>query len=250
MFYSYLIEGPFEPEAGHRFDSKKVLLYPYAKAVFFPKDFSRAVASRSGSNAGRAPLGALPPAKSFDWGDDRRPEHTHDTVIYELHVKGSTKGAVSDVTPQKQGCYAGWIEKIPYLKKLGVTVVELMPVQQYDPLEGNYWGYMPLSLFAPHAGYSGYSSGGGSGVLKEFKAIVRALHEAGIEVVLDVVYNHTTELGGEGPTYSFRGIDNSTYYLLEVDRSRYRNNDSGTGNVLHRGNRYVRTMVLASLLGA
>ena len=243
-FYAYIVEGPFDPSAGHRFDPKKVLLDPYARVVFFPKDFSRDVAKRPGSNGGRAPLGLLPSADGgFDWNGDRRPEHTHDTIIYELHVKGFTDSPTSGVSAPRRGTYAGVIEKIPYLKKLGVTVVELMPVQQYDPLEGNYWGYMPLSFFAPHAGYS---STGISGLLDEFKSMVKALHAADIEVILDVVYNHTTELGEGGPTYSFRGIDNSTYYLLEDDRSRYRN-DCGTGNVLHCGNRYVRAMILDSM---
>ena len=243
-FYGYIVEGPFDPSTGHRFDPKKVLLDPYARVVFFPKDFSRDAAKRPGSNAGRAPLGLLPSANGgFDWSADRCPEHTHDTVIYELHVKGFTNSPSSGVSSHRRGTYAGVIEKIPYLKKLGVTAVELMPVQQYDPLEGNYWGYMPLSLFAPHAGYS---SSGISGLLDEFKSMVKALHAADIEVIVDVVYNHTTELGEDGPTYSFRGVDNSTYYLLEDDRSRYRN-DCGTGNVLHCGNRYVRTMILDSM---
>jgi glycogen operon protein len=243
-FYAYVIEGPFEPTSGHRFDPNKILIDPYVKVVFFPKDFSRDAAMRPGSNAGRAPVGLLPPRDGlFDWNDDRRPEHTHDTVIYELHVKGFTNSPSSGVSPDKRGTYAGLIERIPYLKELGVTVVELMPVQQYDPNEGNYWGYMPLSLFAPH---TGYCSVGIDTVLNEFKEMVKSLHAAGIEVILDVIYNHTTELGESGPTYSFRGIDNSTYYLLEEDRARYRN-DCGTGNVLHCGNRYVRTMILDSL---
>lgn len=244
-FYGYMIEGPFEPAAGHRFDPKKVLLDPYARVVFFPMDFSREAAGHPGSNAGRAPLGVLPSEDApFDWGNDHRPEHTHDTVIYELHVKGFTKSPKSGVSSKKCGTYGGLVEKIPYLKELGVTVVELMPVQQYDPLEGNYWGYMPLSFFAPHIGYS--TTGSRPGPLCEFKSMVKALHAANIEVVLDVVYNHTTELNETGPTYSYRGIDNSTYYLLEDDRSRYRD-DCGTGNVLHCGNRYVRKMILDSL---
>jgi glycogen operon protein len=181
--------------------------------------------------------------EAFDWGEDLRPRHTNDTVIYEVHVRGFTNSPTSTIEPNKRGTYAGVIEKIPYLKTLGITAVELLPVQQFDPLEGNYWGYMPLSFFAPHAGYS---SSGASDGFSEFKSMVKALHEAGIEVILDVVYNHTTEINESGPTYSYRGIDNSTYYLLEDDRSRYRN-DSGTGNVLHCGNRYVRAMILASL---
>ena len=244
QLYAYSVEGPFDPGAGHRFDPSKILLDPYAKVIFFPRDFSRAAAIGPGPNAGRAPLGVLAPEhQHFDWQDDHRPEHTHDTIIYELHVKGFTNSPTSVVDSGRQGTYAGIIEKIPYLRELGVTVIELMPVQQYDPREGNYWGYMPLSFFAPHVGYS---SSGGNDVLDEFRAMIRALHKADIEVVLDVVYNHTAELEEIGPTYSYRGIDNSTYYLLETDRARYRN-DSGTGNVLHCGNRYVRTMILDSL---
>jgi glycogen operon protein len=242
-FYAYWVEGPFEPSAGHRFDPHKILLDPYARVVFFPKDFSRDAAIRPGANAGRAPLGVLPPQGDvFDWADDRRPEHTHDTVIYELHVRGFTKSPTSGVSSGVSGTYQGLIEKIPYLKELGITAVELMPVQQRDPDEWNYWGYMPLGFFAPNIGYASRPNE----VLHEFKSMVKALHAAGIEVILDVVFNHTTELDETGPTYSFRGIDNTTYYLLEEDRSRYRD-DCGTGNVLHCGNRYVHAMILDSM---
>ena len=242
-FYAYSVEGPFEPAAGHRFDPHKILLDPYARVVFFPKDFSREGASRPGSNAGRAPLGVLPFQDGvFDWGDDRRPEHTHDTLIYELHVRGFTRSPTSGVSNGAHGTYQGLIEKIPYLKELGITAVELMPVQQRDPDESSYWGYMPLSFFAPDIGYSRRPNE----VVHEFKSMVKAFHAAGIEVILDVVFNHTTELDETGPTYSFRGIDNTTYYLLEEDRSRYRD-DCGTGNVLHCGNRYVRGMILDSM---
>ncbi len=136
------------------------------------------------------------------------------------------------------------VEKIPYLKELGVTVVELLPVFQYDPDEGNYWGYMPLGFFAPHHGYS--ADGTGDGAAMEFRAMVKALHEAGIEVILDVVYNHTTEEDENGPTYSFRGIDNSTYYLLEPDMSHYRD-DTGTGNVLRSAHPKVRKLITDSM---
>ncbi len=244
VYYAYTVEGPYDPGSGHRFDANKILLDPYAQGVFFPPDFSRDAASHPGSNAGRAPLGILPDHSSrFDWGDDRRPVHTHDTVIYELHVRGFTISTTSSVSAALKGTYAGIVERIPYLQELGITAVELMPVHQFDPMERNYWGYMPLGFFAPH---SEYSSSTGPGAVHEFKSMVKALHAAGIEVILDVVYNHTSELSEGGPTYSFKGIDNSTYYLLEEDRSQYKN-DSGTGNVLHCGNRYVRTMILDSL---
>ena len=173
-YYAYTVEGLFDPGEGQRFDSSKVLLDPYARIVFFPKDFSREAASRPGSDAGQAPLGVLPPCDgAFDWADDRQPQHTHDAIIYELHVKGFSKSPTSAVTLENRGTYSGVVEKIPYLKALGVTIVELMPVQQFDPVEGNYWGYMPLSFFAPHIGYS---RRGGEDLLYEFKSMVKALH--------------------------------------------------------------------------
>lgn len=244
-YYGYSVEGPYQPAEGHRFDSHKILLDPYARAVFFPPDFSREAARHPASNAGRAPLGFLPACRiPFDWGEDRRPVHTSDTVIYELHVKGFTMRANARVSPNCRGSYAGLIEKIPYLNELGITAVELMPVHQYDPQEGNYWGYMPLNFFSPHHAYA--SGDGMCGQINEFREMVKAFHAAGIEVILDVVYNHTTEMDERGPNYSYRGIDNTTYYLLEADRSRYRN-DAGTGNVLHCANRTVRKMILDSM---
>lgn len=243
-YYAYSIDGPFDPASGHRFDSRKILLDPYAPAIFFPPAFSREAARYPGSNAGKAPLGVLPrDHTAFDWTGDRRPVHDSDSVIYELHVRGFSMRPNAGVGAARRGTYAGLIDKIPYLKELGVTVVELLPVQQFDPQEGNYWGYMSLAFFAPHHAYSSRQDLGG--VIDEFKEMVKALHAADIEVILDVAYSHTTEMDENGPTYSYRGIDNSTYYLLD-DRARYRN-DAGTGNVLHCANRYVRKMILDSL---
>ena len=143
---------------------------------------------KPGANDGRAILGVLPRAeRPFDWGTKPPPRHTHDAIVYELHVKGFTARDNSGVTKENRGTFLGLIEKIPYLKELGVTVVELMPVQQFDPQEGNYWGYMTLSFFAPHQGYAVRDGAA------EFRQMVRAFHEAGIEVWLDVVYNHTCE---------------------------------------------------------
>ncbi|MBI4965429.1 MAG: glycogen-debranching protein [Desulfomonile tiedjei] len=245
LYYAYQVEGPFDLAEGHRFDASKVLLDPYARAICFPRAFSREAAIGPGSNAGKAPLGVIRcPEKPFDWTGDHKPMHTSDTIIYELHVRGFTRRANSGVDPDKRGTFAALALKIPYLKELGVTVVELMPVFQFDPQEGNFWGYMPMSFFALHQAYSGRKDF--SEQLDEFKAMVKAFHQADIEVVLDVVFNHTGEGKEDGPTYGFRGIDNTTYYLLEADRSRYRN-DAGTGNVLHTANRYVRTMILDSL---
>jgi isoamylase len=243
-YYAYRIDGPKDRKAGHRFDPAKVLLDPYARAVFFPPAFSRAAAMRAGSNAGRAPLGVLPaPAPAFDWGADARPRHTHDLVIYEMHVRGFTRRANSGVAEDRRGTFRGVIDKIPYLKELGVTAVELLPVHQFDPQERNYWGYMTLGFFAPH---QQYAAGGLAAAADEFRQMVRALHEADIEVILDVVYNHTTEAGDDGPTYGYRGIDNGTYYLLDMNSGDYLN-DTGTGNVFRTAHPHVRQLVLDSL---
>jgi len=244
-YYGYQVNGPFDLAEGHRFDPDKILLDPYARAIYFPPNFRRHSAIEPGPNAGQAPLGVIHSNHAaFDWGDDPKPSHTHDTVIYELHVKGFTQRDSAGVDADKRGTFAGLAQKIPYLKELGITAIELMPVFQFDPQAKDYWGYMPLSFFAPHHHYG--SNHDHDALLTEFRDMVKALHQADIEVILDVVYNHTGEGDEHGPTYSFRGIDNTTYYLLAEDRLTYRN-DAGTGNVLHTANRYVRSMVLDSL---
>jgi len=244
-YYAYSVDGPDDPAAGLRFDPGKVLLDPYARAVFFPPGFDRETAKLRGSNAGRAPLGVLeasrrPPADLARC----RPRHAWDTVVYEMHVRGFTRRDNSGVVEGHRGTFAGVVDKIPYLLDLGVTVVELLPVHQRDPQELNYWGYMPLNFFAPHAPYA--AAGTPDGAIADMRRMVQALHDAGIEVVLDVVYNHTVEADEIGPTYSYRGVDNSTYYLLHDDRRRYRN-DTGTGNVLRAANPAVRRLVVDSL---
>jgi len=244
-YYAYQIDGPFNLQAGQRFDQQKILLDPYARAVHFPPGFDRKAAMGPGANAVKAPLGFI----HINHGNNirheaQRPVHTHDTIIYELHVKGFTRHTSSGIDADKRGTFSGLVEKIPYLKTLGITAVELMPVFQFDPQENDYWGYMPLSFFAPHHLYGQTESP--AALLDEFRAMVKAFHQADIEVILDVVYNHTGEGNEQGPTYSFRGFDNTTYYLLEDDRRYYRN-DAGTGNVLHTANRHVRSMVLDSL---
>src|SRR5262245_702262 len=226
------------------FDPDKVLLDPFAREVYFPPAFDRAAARRPGPNAGRAPLGVLHEAEPpFDWGDDRPPRHASDLVIYELHVRGFTNSPTSSVAPDRRGTFAGVIDKIPYLKELGVTAVELMPVHQFDPQEGNYWGYMTLNFFAPHRQYAADQSR----ARDEFRRMVKALHAAGIEVILDVVYNHTAEGDRTGPTYSFKGIDAATYYLLTADPAAPYRDYSGTGNTLHTANRAVRSLIVESL---
>ncbi len=239
-YYAWRVDGPRDPAHGHRFDPQKVLLDPFAAAVHFPKEFSREAASKAGPNDGHAPLGVLPgPREAVDWGESAPPRHTHETIVYELHVKGFTARANSGVAPAKRGTFLGLIDKIPYLKELGVTVVELLPVQQFDPREGNYWGYMTLNFFAPHQAY------GVSEPQREFQQMVRAFHEAGLEVWLDVVYNHTAEADQNGPTYSMRGVDNSSYYLVQPDGA-YRN-DSGCGNTTRCAHPMMRVVVLRSL---
>ena len=246
VYYSYTVDGPSGPAEGYRFDPDKVLLDPYAKAVYFPPDFDREAACRPGPNAGRAPLGVMCCTDSGSrHKTDRTPRlHGHNLVIYEAHVRGFTRRPSSGIDPDRRGTYAGFAEKIPYLKDLGVTAVELMPVFQADPQEGSAWGYMTLGFFALHGQYARSAVAGEQ--LDEFHDLVAALHEANIEVILDVVFNHTTEGDHSGPTYSQRGIDNTTYYLLEEDRRLYRN-DAGTGNIIRADNRFVRTFILDSL---
>lgn len=245
-YYAYRIEGPKHSSGfeRHAFDAEKILLDPYARSVFFPKGFDREAAKGPGPNAGKAPLGVLFEGDDdFDWGDDRVRFHEHDLVIYEMHVRGYTYRNNSGVAEDRRGTFLGVIDKIPYLKSLGVTAVELLPVHQFDPLEGNYWGYMTLNFFAPHHGYSTDRQH----ARQEFREMVRALHAAGIEVILDVVFNHTAESDHTGPCYSYKGICNSTYYIVsDKDEKPYRN-FSGTGNTLHCANRAVSRMILDSL---
>ncbi|HXW13830.1 MAG TPA: isoamylase [Terriglobia bacterium] len=243
-YYAYRVAGPNEPGAGQRFDDRKILFDPYAGALFRPPQFSREAARSTESNAGRAPLGVIVTDRGFDWTGDRRPVHTSDTVIYEMHIRGFTMRANSRVPAEERGTYTGLVQKIPYLKELGITAVELLPVFQQDPQEGSYWGYMPLNFFSPHHEYAIAQSP--EGVVNEFRSMVKALHAADIEVILDSVYNHTAEGDDKGPTYSYRGIDNSTYYLMEPDGIHYRN-DTGAGNTLNVANRYVRKMIVESL---
>ena len=243
-YYAYSVAGEDLPGV-HSFDPQKVLLDPYAKAVFFPPEFDRTAAMREGSNAGRAPLGALMSHRSeFDWGDCEPPRHEADAIIYELHLRGFTENPNSGVDPSRQGTYAGLVDKIPYLKDLGVTVVELMPVFQRDPQEGDYWGYMPLNFFSPHAQYS---TDRDHGQHLEFKNMVKTFHEAGIGIVLDVVYNHTCEGDHRGPIYSYKGLGSASYYMMTSDPANPYANYSGTGNSLNFGRSQVRKMVMDSL---
>ena len=250
QIYAYRAHGPFAPGDGLRFDGEKVLLDPYGLAIAVPDAYNRGAASRPGDNAAVAMKSVVADPGRYDWEGDlpiRRP--FAETVIYELHVRGFTRHPSSGVLSVKRGTYAGLIEKIPYLKDLGVTTVELLPVFQFDPQDApegrvNYWGYQPVSFFAPHHAYS--SRKDPLAVLDEFRDMVKALHRAGIEVILDVVFNHTAEGGHGGPTLCYRGLANDFYYILEKDKSRYADY-TGCGNTLNANQPIVRRMIQDSL---
>jgi isoamylase len=250
QLYGYRAFGPFDPAQGLRFDSSKVLLDPYGRAVVVPEGYSRQQASRYGQADGNAMNSVVVNPADYDWeGDAPLRRSFASTVIYEMHVAGFTRHPSSGLAAELRGTYAGMIEKIPYLQDLGITAVELLPVFQFDaqdcpPGLVNYWGYSPVSFFAPHAGYS--SRKDALGPVDEFRDLVKALHRAGIEVILDVVYNHTAEGNAAGPTLSFRGLANEIYYILDQDRAQYANY-SGTGNTLNANQAIVRRMILDSL---
>ena len=251
QLYGYRLNGPFTPENGQRFDPSKVLLDPYARAVV-DDQYDRSIASQYGvDNCASAMKSVVVDPSAYDWEGDRPLRRKlDDAAIYEMHVRGFTNHSSSGLTDAVRGTYAGVIEKIPYLQQLGVQIVELMPVFQFDRQSApgdrpNYWGYEPVTYFAPHRGYS--SRQDWLGPLHEFRDLVKALHRAGIEVILDVVYNHTAEDSDDGPTLSLRSIDNRIYYLLNpANRAEYVN-DSGVGNTLNSNHTVVRRMVLDSL---
>lgn len=250
QLYGYRVKGPWEPKQGFRFDHEKLLLDPYGRCVAVPDNYDRLAAGLSGDNTATAMKSVVVDPSDYDWEGDvplKRPFAR--TVIYEMHVRGFTRHPNSGVAPEKRGTYAGLIEKIPYLKDLGVTAVELLPVYQFDaqdcpPGRVNYWGYAPVSFFAPHRAYS--SRPETLGPVDEFRDMVKALHKAEIEVILDVVYNHTAEGNHTGPTLSLRGLANNVYYILDSDKARYVNY-SGTGNTLNANQPIVRRLILDSL---
>ena len=250
QLYAYRAQGPFDPASGMRFDPSKVLLDPYGRGVVVPRNYSREAARLKGANAATAMKSVVVDPHAYDWEGDTPLHHrSARSIIYEMHVKGFTRHPSAGLSEKTRGTYAGLIEKIPYLRELGVTAIELLPVFQFDaqdapPGRTNYWGYSPVSFFAPHQGYS--SRQDALGALYEFRDMVKALHRADIEVILDVVFNHTAEGDHRGPTLSFRGLDNNTYYILEPDRSRYANY-GGTGNSLNANHPVVRRMILDSL---
>jgi isoamylase len=250
QIYGYRVHGPYDLPRGMRFDADKVLLDSYGRGVAVPQSYSRNMASLPGDNAAVAMKSVVLDPHQYDWeGDSPLRLPASRSIIYEMHVRGFTRHPSSGVSEEKRGTFAGVIEKIPYLQELGITAVELLPVFQFDPGHApsgqvNYWGYDPISFFAPHSGYS--SRQDPCGPMNEFRDMVKALHRAGIEVILDVVFNHTAEGDHEGPTLSFRGLENGVYYALGKDRSRYANY-SGTGNTLNANHPVVRRMIVDSL---
>ncbi|MDX2592561.1 glycogen debranching protein GlgX [Streptomyces sp. WI03-4A] len=257
--YGYRVHGPWQPSLGHRCNPAKLLLDPYARAVDGQIDNHASLYERApdgpsrGNSAGHSMLGVVTDP-SFDWGDDRPPDRAYaDSVIYEAHVRGLTR-THPEVPERLRGTYAGLAHPavLQHLTSLGVTAVELMPVHQFvqdgvlqDRGLANYWGYNTIGFFAPHNGYAAFGSRGEQ--VNEFKTMVKALHEAGLEVILDVVYNHTAEGNERGPTLSFRGIDNASYYrLVDGDWGHYYDT-TGTGNSLLMRHPYVLQLIMDSL---
>jgi glycogen operon protein len=260
--YGYRVHGPYDPSRGHRCNPAKLLLDPYGKAIngevrwneaVFSYRFTDPSALNTVDSAPYMPTNVVI-NPFFDWGDDRAPRTPyHETVIYEAHVRGLTLRH-PDVPADQRGTYAGlaYPAVIEHLTRLGVTAVELMPVHQFVPEHNlqargltNYWGYNTLGFLAPHKAYSSSQQLGGQ--VGEFKAMVKALHAAGIEVILDVVYNHTAESDHRGPTLSFRGIDNAAYYRLRDDDPRYYVDYTGCGNSLNVRHPHALQLILDSL---
>jgi glycogen operon protein len=250
QLYAWRAHGPWAPAQGMRFDPAKVLLDPYGRAVAMPPGYRRLAAAQPGANDAHACKSVVADLDRYDWeGDEPLRRPFAQTVIYEMHVGGFTRHPTSGVAPQRRGTFAGLVEKIPYLVALGITAVELLPVFQFDaqdapPGLSNYWGYSPMSFFAPHGAY-GTRPDQPLTVLDEFRDMVKALHRAGLEVILDVVFNHTAEGDAGGPTFGWRGLADGTYYLLD-DHGRYANY-AGTGNTLNANQSVVRRMILDSL---
>src|SRR6201991_1118580 len=263
QLYGYRVYGPYDPSNGHRYNPNKLLIDPYAKALASTVEWDDSLFGYdlpSGDDLRMSETDSAPFApksvvidSNFDWGDDRAPKIPyHQTIIYEAHVKGFTH-LHPDLPEEIRGTYAGIAHPVTinYLKELGVTTLELMPVHHFvsdrhlnEKGLTNYWGYNTIGFFAPDIRYS-HSANAGSQV-NEFKNMVRQLHQAGIEVILDVVYNHTAEGNHMGPTLSFRGIDNANYYRLTEDK-RYYNDYTGTGNTLNAVLPNVLMLIMDSL---
>jgi glycogen operon protein len=250
QLYGYRVYGPRQLTAGNIFDPEKLVLDPYARSIVANGNYSREAAMRPGNNWGQAMKCAVIDPFDYDWeGDEpiRRPYS--ETVIYEMHVAGFTRHPNSGLPDDERGTYTGVTRKIPYLRDLGITTLELMPVQQYDEQDAfkglpNYWGYSPVNFFAPHNGYNMQSDPVQRA--NEFRDMVKTLHKAGLEVILDVVFNHTAEGGADGPVFSFKGLENKAYYILNKERTQYLDY-TGCGNTLNANHSIVRRMIMDSL---
>ncbi|MCB0548414.1 MAG: glycogen debranching protein GlgX [Phaeodactylibacter sp.] len=247
QLYGWRVYGPYADSKGYRFDGNKVLIDPYARAVVMGL-YDRQAAIGPGDNSASSIKSVVVGNEGYDWeGDKPLNRPFSKSIIYEMHVGGFTRHPSSGLPEELRGTYRGLIEKIPYLKKLGITAVELLPVQQFDPYDvpnelSNYWGYSPIAFFAPHHAYS--STADPLGTINEFRDMVKALHRAGIEVILDVVFNHSGEGDEHGPTLSFRGIENRAYYMLNKENHHYAyQNFTGTGNTLNANHSVVRRLI-------
>jgi isoamylase len=254
--YAYRVDGPWDPSGpGHRFDAHKVVIDPYAKAVSTTL-WNRGDATGHGDNLATSMRSAVVDLDAYDWeGDQPLNRPMAETVIYEMHVGGFTKSPTSGVA--NPGTFLGIIEKIPYLKSLGVTAVELLPVCHFDPMEFtkpspidgsllyNYWGYSTVGFFTPHPGYC--ASPEEAAHIREFRDMVKALHKAGIEVILDMVFNHTSEGNDQGPTISYKGIDNSNYYYLTSPDRQYYMDYTGCGNTFNCNHPIADKLIVDSL---
>ena len=246
--YGLRAHGPWQVEAGHRFDGQKLLLDPYGRAVVGYEIYDREAAARPGDNTAAA-LRSVVAGPAHDVSPPLPPDPDRRDLIYEMHVGGFTKDPDSGVAPERRGTYAGVIDRIDHLVDLGVTAVELLPIHAFDTTDApaggtNYWGYSSLGFFAPHPLYS--SDRTPLGPLREFRAMVDALHAAGIRVILDVVYNHTAEGNVDGPTVSFRGLGNRSYYILERDKRCFANY-SGCGNTFNGNHPVPLRLIVESL---
>lgn len=248
--YAWRVRGPHQKDKGLLFDGDKVLLDPYGRATTGWDIYDRAAAIAQGENTGHALRSVVVDTDQYNWqGDEPLPKPAGREIIYEMHVSGFTKSPSSGLAESVRGTYAGFIEKIPYLKELGITAVELLPVHQYDPQDApagfhNFWGYSTVSFFAPHRSYS--SDRSPCGPVDEFRDMVKALHKAGIRVILDVVYNHTTEGGMDGPNLSWRGLSNKDYYLQDDAQSGY-TDFTGCGNTINANGAVASRLILDSL---
>ena len=265
--YLYKVDGPYVPPKGLRFNKYKYLFDPYAKAftkgsVFRCYNKQHEVGFAANEGGELQDLSDFPKCvvvdDSFDWEGDRPLGiPISESVIYETHVKGFTASKTSEIAPEIAGTYKGFIQKIDYLKELGITAVELLPMFEFDENENgnlnpktgqrlvNYWGYSTIGFFAPKTSYAADRSPGGP--VREFKELVKALHKAGIEVILDVVYNHTAEGNEHGYTFEFRGLQNDVYYSLPVNDKNYYMNFSGCGNSMNCNNPVTYSFILDSL---